>query len=365
MHIQVSRLQLITMMVWTVLGTGVLAMPASIAQFTVQDAWAVGILFLLSGAVAACVATVFVRAFPDETLVGALCRTMGRPLGGGLALFYIVWLYIAIATIARELSGFVTASGLPKTPDYVVSALSMAVAGFLGYLGLEVLGRVNEFITPLAILVIPFLVGLSLRHFQFGHFLPVFGDGWSPVLRAAVVPNLVYAFELTLALQMIPSLRSPETLGRDILIAAALISGILTMTLVMTVGVEGPATSYLAFPILEVVRSIRIGRFIERVDTLYVMGVVSTLVLKLAVFLYGMCEGLRHLFKLTSLRLVSWSGAAASWAGSSFLFHNGAEVTYFIVDVAPVYITLTMVVLPLLAVCAHTLSPHKPRRKSQ
>lgn len=361
MHIQISRIQLIMMMIWSVLGTGIVAVPAIVAQFTVQDAWVVGLLFLFSGAVAAWVSAVFVRIFPGETLVSAVCRTMGPWLGRGVALWYIIWLYIALATIIREMSGFVAVTELPKTPDYLVSALAMAVVAYLVHQGLEVLGRMNEFITPLAIIVVPLLIALSVPNLQFGHFLPALADGWSPIWRAALVPDIAYAFELTLVLQMAPALRSPQTVGTDIFIAGCIISFLLTLTLLVTVGVEGPVTSYLGFPILEVVRSIRIGRFIERLDTLYVMGVVSTLVLKLAVFHYSMCEGLRSLFRLTSLRLIAWSAASTAWAGSAFLFQSSAEVTHFIVDIAPTYVPFNMVALPLLTVGIHVLVRHRQR----
>ncbi|MCL6444598.1 MAG: endospore germination permease [Alicyclobacillus sp.] len=355
MHVQISRLQLITMLIWTVLGTGVVAVPAIVSQFTVQDAWMIGVLFFASAAVPAFVCSRFVRAFPDTTLVEALCQTFGPLLGRSLALWYMVWLYIALATIIRELSGFVTAAALPKTPDYVVSALAMFVVAFLVRHGTEVLGRMSEFITPLAMIIVPILVALTARNIRLGHFLPVLADGWSPVWQAALVPCLAYAFELTVVLQMVPSLRSPQTVGRDIFLAAAVVSALLTITLSITIGVEGPVTSYLSFPILEVVRSIRIGRFIERLDTLYVMGVVSTLLLKLAVFHYAACEGWKSLFKLQSMRFIVWNAASAAWAASSLFFRSSAEVMYFILYVAPAYVPLNMVLLPMLAVTVRRL----------
>ncbi|MCL6547618.1 MAG: spore germination protein [Alicyclobacillus sp.] len=360
MRVQLSRIQLITLMIWTVLGTGVVTVPATISQFTIQDAWMVGLLFLLTGSFAAFVASLYVRAFPNTTLVEAACDTLGPALGFGLSLWYVAWLYILLSTVIRELSGFVTAAALPKTPDYFVSGLAMFTVAFLVRHGLEVLGRMSEFITPLAIIVVPILVFLCSRNLRFEHFLPVLGDGWSPVLRAALVPDMAYAFELTIVLQMVPYLRSPHTLGKDLWLAAAIISALLTITLFITVGVEGPVTSYLGFPILEAVRSIRIGRFIERMDTLYVMGVVSILLLKLAVFLHAACEGWKNVFRLPSARFIVWNVACTAWAGSSFLFQNSAEVIHFILYVAPAYVPFNMVVLPLLVVVTHRLRRRQP-----
>ncbi|PWI57555.1 GerAB/ArcD/ProY family transporter [Sulfoacidibacillus thermotolerans] len=355
MQIQISRVQLITILVWVVLGTGIVTIPAAIAQFTIHDAWMIPLFFLFGGGGVALVAHLFMKTFPHQSLAQAAENSLGHIFGSGLVIWILIWLYLAVTTIARELSAFATTVILPHTPEYVISAFNLFVVAYLVYLGLEVIARVNEFITPLVLISVPILFILSVRNFEFEQFLPMFADGMSPIARAAVVQLLDYSLEMLIVLQIIPTLESPQTIGKDILIASAIITGILSLIVTLTVGIVGPSTSYLNYPVLEIVRSIRIGKFIERLDTLYVMGVVSTLILKVAMFHYCLCDTWKDLFHLSSIRLLAWSGGLVVWTGSLFLFGNMADVYHFIMDTAPIYFLLTMVGIPLLLIATQKL----------
>ncbi|QQE79585.1 hypothetical protein [Alicyclobacillus sp. SO9] len=46
METQISRLQLMYLMIWVILGTGIVLLPLAIAQFTIQDGWMVPLFFL-------------------------------------------------------------------------------------------------------------------------------------------------------------------------------------------------------------------------------------------------------------------------------------------------------------------------------
>lgn len=352
---QISRYQLILMLIWTVLGTGVLTMPGTITRFTLHDAWLASGFLMLGGGLSAAVAWLHVRLFPRLTFTRALREVFGPWLGTIAGIWYAVWLLISIATIGREFSAFVTTTTLPDTPEYLVGALAFACVAYLVYLGLEVVARVTEFILPLAGFVLPLLFLLALRWFEWDPFQPVLSDGLLPVWRAGIVPAFAYGLEFVLALQWVPALKNPRTLPLDILLAAAISSVLLLLLVVVSVGVIGAPLAYLNFPVLEVVRAIHMGKFVERLDTWYGMGVVSTLVLKLATFHLALSQTLSDLCRTQDLRWTVLPIALASWVGSYFFFRNVAELTTFILHTVPVYFLCTAILLPLMTSAAWML----------
>ncbi|MCL6442582.1 MAG: endospore germination permease [Alicyclobacillus sp.] len=352
--VEISRSQIIIAFVWSILGTGIVTIPFVVAQFTVRDAWITGLLFPIGGLLAVGVMAVFLRAFPNRTLTSGLIEAFGPWLGRVIGLWFLVWLYLINCTILREVALFVGITILPKTPEYLIGMFGMIGISYIVYMGAEVIMRDGEFITPLALIVAPVLFALSMQHMDVHQFLPVLADGWQPVLRGAITPDLTYALELLVGLQLVQALRNSRTLPKDMIIVVVILTLLLTIVIVITVCVVGQSASYLAYPVLEVVRSIRVGRFIERMDTLYVMGVMSTICIKLAVFHYAWCEGMKDVFKLSSHRIVTLSGALFLWVGSVACFHNSGEVEHFIMSVAPAYFVVTVVFIPLLAAAVMT-----------
>lgn len=348
-NVQISRFQLVIVLVWSILATGIVTVPFSVAQFTVRDSWIADLLFVAGGLLSAGTAAVFIRALPNRNLTNGLIDTFGPWLGRMFCLWFLVWLYLINCTILREVESFVSITILPRTPEYIIGLLCMAGISYMVYMGVEVVMRDGEFIIPLALAVTPVLFALSMKHMDVHELMPVLADGWQPVLRGAVTPDLTYALELLISLQFVRALRESRTLPKDMVTATAILTVLLTVIQIITTGVVGQSESYLSYPVLETVRSIRIGRFLERLDTLYVIGVMSTICIKLGVFHYAWCEGMKDVFKLSSHRIMALSGGLFVWAGSFAFFRSTKEMEHFIAGVAPAYFVVTLICIPLLA----------------
>jgi spore germination protein KB len=292
----------------------------------------------------------FVRLFPSRSLTSGLIDAFGEWLGRVFGLWILVWLYLMICKSLYIGEIFVASTIMPKTPLYLLGFFGMVGFSYAVYMGAEVVMRDAEFITPLALIVAPVLIALSLQNIDVRQLQPVLADGWRPVLRGAVTPGITYALELLVGLQFVQFLRNGRTLPKVILIAAGVLTALAVLTLGISMGVIGPSISYLNYPVLEVVRTIRVGRFLERLDTLYVMGVMSAICIKLAAFHYAWCEGMKDVFKLSSHRIVALSGSLFVWAGSIACFRSEGEFKDFVTFDAPTYVLVTLVGIPLLAV---------------
>jgi spore germination protein KB len=360
--VQISRYQIILALVWSVLGSGIVTVPFIITQFVIRDAWITLILFTVGGLVSTSVAALFVRVLPNRSLICGLIDALGPWLGRVFGLWILVWMYLVSCKTLREGTSFVGITILPQTPLYIIAFAGAIACSYAVYMGAEVVMRNGEFISPLALIVFPTLFALSMQHLDVHNLMPVLADGWHPVLRAAVTPDVTYALELLIGLQFAHMLRNNRTLPKDMIIVTGIITVVGILLAVVTVGVVGQSAGYLQFPILEAVRSIRIGRNLERLDTLYILGVMSTVLTKLAVFHYAWCEGMKDVFKLSSHRIVALSGGLLVWAGSIACFRSQLEVTNFMISVAPAYFVVTLVGIPILAVLVMAFRKRAKRR---
>jgi spore germination protein KB len=360
--VQISRYQIILALVWSVLGTGLVTAPAIITQFVIRDAWIALLLFVVGGLLSTSIAVLFVRAFPNRSLISGLIDALGPWLGRVFGLWFLVWMYLVSCKTLREVVDFVGTTILPQTPIYIIGFAGMIGAAYAVYMGAEVVMRNGEFITPLAAIVAPALIALSMMHLDVHNLMPILADGWQPVLRGAVTPDITYALELLIGLQFVHMLRNNRTLPKDMIIVTGIITVVGTLVMVITIGVVGQSANYLTYPLLEVVRSIRIGTKLERLDTLYILGVMSTILIKLSVFHYAWCEGMKDVFKLSSHRIVALSGGLLVWAGSIALFRSQLEVNNFMISVAPAYFVVTLVGIPILAVLVMAFRKRAKRR---
>lgn len=347
---QISRMQFMYLMLWVILGTGITVLPFSIGQYTVRDGWMVPLFFFLGTVCTAGVSALFIRTFPNQSLMDGLETAFGPWIGRVLGGWMLIWFLITTAMLLRELSVFVEITSLPRTPLYVISAAILPPITYVVFHGIETLGRLGEFITPIAVIIALGLSVLSLQNMDVSQLTPVLANGWTPVLRASVLPTTSFPFEFVLALQLVKSMKGGKTLAKDLLWLGAFLSvaGLFIMGIV--IAVLGPAMTYLSLPVGEVVRGIRIGQFVERLDTIYVMGVISTMVLKISTFLYAMCSAMKDVFRLPTTRNVAFPAGVAVWTGNILFFHNSPDLQEFMAYTTPAYFGLTLIGLPLLAI---------------
>ena len=352
---QISRFQFISLMTYVVMASGILTLPHVIAQFTLQDGWMVSGVFFLGTLVAATVVAGFSRTFPGQTFIQGLKTAFGPWVGSVAGLWMLAWFYIFTTIVCRELNVFVDTNISPNTPLYITDALVVVPVTLAMVSGLESISRLAEFINPLAILSFLMIVALSLQNANFAQLSPILAQGWSPVLRGGLLAAGGYALEFIVALQLVPHLKDVQRMAKDLVYTGAVLTVLGILTEVIAIGVLGPATRYLNFPILEVIRIIRVGENIERLDTVFVMGLVAAFIVKMSVLTFAGLSAVQDLVGLKSTRHLSLCAPATIWAGSVFFYRDVAVLAHYLVDVAPALFIFTLVGLPVLAMATHLL----------
>jgi spore germination protein KB len=230
--------------------------------------------------------------------------------------------------------------------------------------GVEVVGRLVEIISPWAIgsTVVLFLLALQNAHLP--NVLPVLADGFSPVLRASLVPWM-FATNYIAVLLMVHNLKDPRKMGKDVLIAgvASGLTGLFVMF--VTTLVVGQISSSMLFPVLEVVRTVRIGYFLERLDPLFVVTVLETLFLNVAALFYIMLNAVHSLFGCKSYRPFVWGGALALWTGALFLYENSGILVDYAINTGPGYYFVMALGIPILAIVVQLVKRRLTRNRPQ
>lgn len=352
---QISRLQFRYVLLWIVLGTGITALPFSIAQFTVRDGWIVPMFFFCGIALVVAVGVLFIRTFPNQSLMNGFETAFGPWIGRAVGIWMLTLFLILSGTVLRELAVFVEIASLSKTPIYLISAVITIPIAFAAFQGLEVIGRVAEFLTPVALIIAVILAAFSLQNVSLLQLRPVLANGWTPVLRASLSSATTFPFELILSLQFVKSLRDVRTFGKDMLLVGAFLSIVGFGIEIIIISVLGPSVTYLNLPLAEAIRGIRIGQFVERLDTIYIMGVMATMVVKTSTLLYVLASGLQDVFRLPSTKNIAWPAGAAVWSANTVLFHNTPVLQEFILYTLPGYFGFSLVMVPLLAVLIYRL----------
>ncbi len=330
-------------------------MPLAISHFTVRDGWISALLFSISSLIVAATCALYLRAFPTTRLSEAIVTTFGPIVGHALGLWLAVWLWIHTALSLNQFMHFVATTVMPRTPLPVLEFALFFPITYAVFLGLEVIARFGEFIIPITIPVFGVLTGFMVLKMHIQALVPILADGWSPVLQASLQPDVSFALQLLLVLEILPELRDPETLSRDVLLVGAMVTISFVIIEIIAVATLGGAATYLQYPMLEVIRGIEAGRFIQRLDTIYVMGMVVVIMLKAATLQYMLHSSIRSVFKVPVSPILLMSGTALTGASGIYFWRNNFEFAHYSLFVSPAYFCATLLVLPLATVLVHRM----------
>ncbi|MBC7343505.1 MAG: endospore germination permease [Clostridia bacterium] len=269
-----------------------------------QDAWAAATLALLGSVVIVLMVGGLGTKFPSLTIVEYNQRLLGKYVGGLVSLAFL-WLFLHIAATDTRVYAEVLVSGfLPLTPLTFITASMVILAALVVYLGIEVLGRMADVLMPFFTLFIALSIAGALRSVQPHNLEPVLARGLGPVISGAVTPIAISVQFLALAM-LIPTLTIPEKATSSALVAATLAGIVLIVASSVVVGVLGPDLGSKAiFPFFEMVRSIEISAFLERIEALTVIAWGLGLFIDVATFLYCGAKGLAQLLGLRDYRIL-------------------------------------------------------------
>ncbi|MCL2488320.1 MAG: GerAB/ArcD/ProY family transporter [Oscillospiraceae bacterium] len=198
-------------------------------------------------------------------------RIVGKPAGTAAGVVYMLWLLLLAAFTLRDFAGKLAVSFLPGPPAAFFMVTLLAVCFLILKGNREHFARMAAIGCWAAVLAVAAAVLLTLPEMKIEHLWPVTHYQAGPILRS-IVPMLgVYAY-LTFLLLSGGEAEKSEELKKYAPAATAAMGLINIAVFAATAGVFGPElTQQLPAPFYMAVKSIRIFKTVQRLESLFLI----------------------------------------------------------------------------------------------
>ena len=291
-----------------IMATVILFVPAITAQEAGVSAWLVPLIGQpIAGYLAVWTACKLGERFPGLTLVQYGELILGKPAGKLLGCLYIFFLLVLNVLVIREFAGFFSVTMMPATPILVLNLFVVLVGGYAALQGIEVIGRMTQFVLPLFVFSFLLIITLILPDVDLGYLQPPLGDGVMPIVRSSVVPASWYG-EIGVIALLLPMVNKPREVKRQGFITLLAVAGFLTLDIFVTQSVFGAEqTASLMFPFFQLAKYIERGNFIQRIESLIAIMWITGIVVKVALFTYLISLGITQVLGLKTSRPVVYA----------------------------------------------------------
>ncbi|CAG7626328.1 hypothetical protein PAESOLCIP111_02818 [Paenibacillus solanacearum] len=278
------------------------------------------------------------RRRPGEFLVHYGKALVGRWLHIPLMVLFGFFFLHLTSIILRNITDFLVQIYLPSTPPWMVSAIFAFVICIGVRSGMEVIFRCASgffFIIFSVASLNPIFVG---RELNFDRAIALITHLEPGRLVSDTYPYIGMFGEMFAVLFIFPYLSRSERTFRTLVWSSFTSLLFIETYFIMCLLLLGEhLTSQMTYPVLEMIRFIRIGDFLENLDPIVVAIWISGLFIKLSFLLYIAVLIVSQLFGLKDTRPFTFSFGAIMLTLSVHVVGNSTELNHFIMFVWPAY----------------------------
>jgi len=361
---KISGIQIFWMIAAMELGMTLLMTMTSSLQAAKQDAW---ISMIIAGGIAlfiAFVATQLAVLYPNQTLVQFTETILGKWIGKFVIVIYMVQWYTIIPIILRQFTDLIELLLLPSTPRAPIVILMVLLVVYVTYAGgIDGIGRCSEVLGPIIIVMVLLVLFFSLNNITFKQILPVYRDhGIMPIFNGALAPAsyLGHAVEFV----MLAAFMDNPSKGSRYVYWGVLIANVLvvlsTAMVVLTIGINLLPTMW--YPFFEMTRQISIFAFIENLDAIAIVIWISSVFIKLAIYMFITCYGTAQFLKIKNWRMLIWFVAPFVTILAIIPRNVTQSTTHYLLNYwVPVVLPINMIGIPLLLLIISKIQKRRKR----
>lgn len=245
-------------------------------------------------------------------------------------ILFVFYFLQASAFILREYEDFIVQTYLSSTPNWAIGILLGFVVAITARLGIQTLFRTAQglfFIILIADIANTFFIGKELKWDRWMAFITnhsrhaIFTGSYNIIPLFGEIMVLVFIFPY-----LTQKNKTLKTIAWGILLSLLLIIVNFTFLLLLF----GPnLVSHITYPMLEMVRYIRIADFIENLDPFLISIWSTTVYLKISLFFFLSVQILAQLCRLKDYRPLTFALAAVMIALSLQMSGGTAALTGF------------------------------------
>lgn len=286
---------LMTLLLVTKLFLGV---PQAMAAEGDTAAWLLILLSALAAIPGIYALITILTRFPGKNLIEISELLLGRAMAIIIGLTLSGFFILIASLVVREFAETMLTTVLPTTPVSVITFIFI-VAMILGaYNGLEVITRSSTLLFPFIIGGILSILVLSLNFFNFNNLFPVLGSGLGKITsqapgRSSMFMEIVFAG--VISSNIIDTAKVPGAIWKAFLASVALFT---VVEIFYIADLRVPDAERLYVPLFQLARLIYMGRFVQRIESVYIFIWFFIGALKLTIALYSAAVAFAWTFKI-------------------------------------------------------------------
>ncbi len=264
---KVSLSQMGSILVLTMVGTGILTLPRSLAEAVGTDGW---LLILIGGAI--CIGLLFihsyiVKSFPGKSYMEIIACNLSKPVSYVVTALLAIYFIGLNAFLIRIFSEVVKMFLLLRTPIEVIIFSIVLMAAYLARQGIETLGRLAELLLPLILVPSLILFLLAMVGGDITNLLPAVTTTPKEILEALPIVIFSYlGFDIILIFGIY--VNKPNKVIKSSTKALVFVVLLYTILNIVTISTFGEKqTTHLIWPTISLFKTIEFpGLFIENVE---------------------------------------------------------------------------------------------------
>ena len=352
----ISAGQLAILYVSYMIGSSIINIPNPMIHFAGNMAWLSFTVSALMGMLLLSLVLYLFRCYPDDEYTACLNRVFGRWIAGVFIVLLILMLFLMLAYIILDIGNFFTNTMMVETPMYVFNTLTIVVAAYTVYAGIEVMGRMFFLLMGSMMLAVVVIVFLAVPLTRTETLLPLFTEGIKPVLHG-IYFSFGFPFgELFLFSVILPFVRkdSRRDAGKWLYAMTALSWLLLLTVVIITLMTLGPLAGDRKFSLFAVARLIKVGNFIVGLEAIVGIALIAGSFTKATIVLFILNYVTARFFKLDDDKLLLPAISFLTFLLSMTMFRTEDEFS-FAVQVGWPFIVMTVGIVPLMLAALITL----------
>ena len=187
-----SPSQLTFTLLTNLIGISLLSLPGSVIKYAKQDGWIPCILGAVYPIYMVFIADYMCKKFPKDNILKLSKKCLGKFLGTILNIVFISYFIFLATEIASGVSNVLRIYMVVFLRNYKLLSVLFLAPAFIAYKGIKTLGRINELIFYLSIMIF-FIPIAVLKHGSFLNLMPVFGSGLINIVKSSKETAFAYS----------------------------------------------------------------------------------------------------------------------------------------------------------------------------
>ncbi|ULL14090.1 hypothetical protein DVH26_06310 [Paenibacillus sp. H1-7] len=363
---KITSIQCIMLIMSSITPTFILTVPSIVVESSGQDAWLSILLAIAAAVLIAWLIGAICSMNPGMLLIDWLDSRLGRLAGSLFGLILAFYYFTNETIIIRQFINFMSENVLTRTPAYAIITVALLVMLYSANHGIEVIARINMIISLITFLTILVTIILLLNKVQLPFLLPIGEHSIRSIIHGSIPPT-AWLSEVAILLVLLPYLKHPEHASL-IGIWSVIASGIeLLLFVVAAIVIFGPELiTILAYPTFNMVGILKLGNLMERIDVLFISLWISTMYIKMSIFMFCSWHCFVHSCRIKNTRPFLPAIGLLTALYTLWSWPKTTETNHFNrFSLSPDLLTFNVVIPLLIWLCCLAAGIRAPRAKGR